>query len=42
MWAANMVLGPLGLFLLHQSVKETRTIRFERPSWWRRGKRATA
>lgn len=42
MWAANMILGPLGLFLLHQSVKETRTIRFERPAWFKSRKGATA
>ncbi len=42
MWAANLVLGPLGLILLHQAVQETRTIRFERPDWTKRDKGAPA
>ncbi len=42
MWAANLVLGPLGIFYLHQSVQETRMIRFQVPAWMRRLKAGRA
>ncbi len=38
MWAANLLLGPLGIYYLYQSVQETHIIHFQLPSWLRRPK----